>query len=109
MKLRVSNLVVSTVVVSILGGLLVKAFWTDVPVTYGYSVEVVNGESHVAGGTHPVLIVTAMTFLALYFFMPTAEPRINAAAKMGRRMLAFIIDFLVIVVVGLGWQALVWS
>ena len=37
--MRVSNLVVSTAVVSILRGLVVKGFWSEVPVTYGYSME----------------------------------------------------------------------
>jgi len=106
--LRVSNLVVSTAVVSILGGLVVKAFRSEVPVTYGYSMEkTASGESHVAGGTHPVLLVTAAVFLALYFCMPTAEPRIDVAAKMGRRMLACIIDILVVVAVGAGLTGLV--
>jgi RDD family len=95
-------LVVSAAVVSILGGFWVKAFWTDVPFTYGYSMEIANGESHVSGGTHPILLVAAVVFIALYFRMPTAEPRINSAAKMGRRILAFIIDFLVIVFIGAG-------
>ncbi|HEX7159103.1 MAG TPA: RDD family protein [Edaphobacter sp.] len=107
MRLRVSNLAVSTVVISILGGFLVKAAWTEVPVTYGYSMETVNGKSHVAGGTHPALFVATAIFAVLYYWMPKAEPRVNSAAKMGRRMLASIIDFLVVVFVGAGLTGLV--
>jgi uncharacterized RDD family membrane protein YckC len=78
-----------------LAGLIVSFVVTE-PMTFGFSLESVNGEYRVAGGTHPVALGFSAVAIAIYFLLMTSERSCGVKPLSGvfRRVVAFWLDFM---------------